>query len=249
MNPFENRGVVKGEKMDKKEANRYYLFSNGCFADGLKQEYPAVLDHGEWIETGKDLGKEVALGMDEIEKALADWERIEAFLDEQGWGRLERGICLNADAEEIVRLLKAEREELPGRPAREDREEGEDASQVKKEAPTHPKGMAPGSVSLCRIDGKRVSVSVSASLSDGKLSVSGLDLFEEGQGYCGDDYEYNLWLDRANTRKLLRFLRADYPGTGQLLPLLEKAFAGEGAWAKFERYCADKSIKKDYFSI
>jgi len=236
--------------MGKKEANRYLLSPKGYFVERKGPGSALVLDHGQWIEAEGGFAEGTTLGMEEIEKVIGDWERIEAFLDEQGWGRLERGICLNADAEEIVRLLKAEREELPGRPAREDREEGEDASQVKKEAPTHPKGMSPGSVSLCRIDGKRVSVSVSASLSEGKLSVSGLDLFEEGQGYCGDDdYEYNLWLDRANTRKLLRFLRADYPATDQLLPLLEKAFAGEGAWAKFERYCADKSIKKEYFSI
>ena len=236
--------------MTKERTTRYLVLDGGYLLDGLDPEKPRVLDHGEWIEGAPmgDLareGKTVSLGKDEIQSLLSDWERVKTFFEEAGFGDLERALLLNADAEGTMSLLEGEKKALqsPG-PVQEP------PAGKRNQEPADPEGMKPGSVSLCRISGERVSVSVWASLSEGKLVVSGMDLFEEGQGPCGDDdYEYTLWLDEANTRKLHRALRADRPGTEELLDLLTETFSGEGAWVRFQGYCKEKNIDKEYFSI
>lgn len=234
--------------MTREQAVRYHVLEKGYLLDGLDPQRPRVLDHGEWIEAApleeyEREQKTVFLGREEIEKVLSDWKKVERFFEEAGFGELERTLFLNSDGEKIAALLEEERKVLPNREPAYKPEGGEREK-------THPEGMRPGSVSLCRISGERVSVSVWASLSEGKLVVSGMDLFEEGQGPCGDDdYEYTLWLDEANTRKLYRALRADRPGTEELLDLLSETFSGEGAWARFQGYCKEKNIDKGYFSI
>ena len=95
-----------------------------------------------------------------------------------------------------------------------------------------------------------IEISIIAQLDDGKLSLQGHDhgpRVEELRG-MGEDYEYTLSLDEAETQKLFEILGlADKTGA-EKLEEIKKKFGKSAGISVLEEFCDEHDIKTKFFA-
>ena len=88
---------------------------------------------------------------------------------------------------------------------------------------------------------------VSAELSDGRLTVSGQDLGRAAEIF-GGEYEYAVSLDAENTRKLFEALGCEDAAEEKKLLVLKDTFPGNRAVSALKKYCDENKITAAFWS-
>jgi hypothetical protein len=102
---------------------------------------------------------------------------------------------------------------------------------------------------LCDENLGRASVYVEASITDGKLLISGQDIGSlVAEIFQDSDYEYFYSFDKKNTKKLLESLKPNAE-TDELLSLLADRFSGVDGCSLLRKHCEDKRIDYKFNSF
>ena len=93
---------------------------------------------------------------------------------------------------------------------------------------------------LCDENTDRLSVHVTASLNEAKLTVSGVDCGKAPEAFWGsDDYEYWYFFDEQNTASLFQMLGVH---EGRRLNALKERFSGLDACRRLREFCDSAGI-------
>lgn len=93
-----------------------------------------------------------------------------------------------------------------------------------------------------------ISISITACLDAGKLSLRGLDhgsSVDEIRG-MGEDYEYTLSLDKENSQKLFELLGVNEKTDAEKLEKVRDTFSKDGGVSGLEDYCKGHDIKTSF---
>ena len=93
-----------------------------------------------------------------------------------------------------------------------------------------------------------ISISITAHLDDGKLSLQGLDhgsSVDEIRG-MGEDYEYTLSLDKENSQRLFELLEVTDKTDKEKLEKVRDTFNKDGGISGLEEYCESHGIRTSF---
>lgn len=99
---------------------------------------------------------------------------------------------------------------------------------------------------LCRYFSKNLFIRVTASLQDGKLTITGQDIGDIVELLLqDDDYEYWYWLDKEGTYRLLEVIHGQKDPKSAIL----KEFSGTDGCMKFAKVCDENHIPYGHYTF
>ena len=103
-------------------------------------------------------------------------------------------------------------------------------------------------IELCKERSERLWCTITADLTDGRLSVSGHDMGPAVEEFFGDDeHEYAVSLDAANAKKLFLTLQCDDKSDEEKLQVIKRKFHGNRADSELREYCKDHEIETSFW--